>query len=327
MPGFHVILVVRDEADILPECLARLLEWADSLAVMDTGSTDGTWEFLNDFASRERRLRLHPTRPPRYHNGLRARLFNHGRMSFRRGDWIVRADADELYHIPPPLFVRERVRRLESMVCALQYSSLLTREACEAWRKGEGPLVDARTSIVDRVRHFRIDPFPEQRLYRYRPWMVWPEDMPHPYRPGLCAEARIPVLHYRVRNPAQAARRQALRNVARAAGATGGMHWNATDLIDIDVEANAPGVLEWASGGTLPHAMDRSHLARSAWVTMKERVRNGPVIEDAWDLCTRARARLIGLRSVFPTLVEPGTDRYSFAASAASDVSPSTSAS
>lgn len=321
MPGFHAIMVVRDEADILPLSLSHLMSWADSLAIMDTGSTDGTWEILHDFARRDRRITVDPARPQSFHNGLRAVLFDRNRSHWRRGDWICRVDADEIYHVAPPPFVRERVGRTESMVCALQYVSALTREACDAWRRGEGPLRARGVALTARIRHFRIDPFPEQRLYRYRPWMYWPDDMPHPYRPGRCARERIPVLHYRTRDPEQAARRQALRRRARASGATGGMHWNSIELVDVDVEPDARGLLTWEPGQELPHAEDTSHLAPNTWVAFKDLVRNGPIVEDVWDLCTRARARFIGRRSKFPTQVEPGADRYSFAASAGSEAS------
>src|ERR1044071_5132336 len=49
------IMVVRDEGDIIGEVLAHVMSWADSLHVHDTGSSDGTWEVVREWAARERR--------------------------------------------------------------------------------------------------------------------------------------------------------------------------------------------------------------------------------------------------------------------------------
>ena len=55
---FHALLPVRDEADIIGQCLRHLLTWADAVHVFDTGSVDDTWEIVGDLASRDERVRL-----------------------------------------------------------------------------------------------------------------------------------------------------------------------------------------------------------------------------------------------------------------------------
>ena len=40
---FVVLLPLRDEADIIGQCLRHLLEWAGAIYVFDTGSVDETW--------------------------------------------------------------------------------------------------------------------------------------------------------------------------------------------------------------------------------------------------------------------------------------------
>src|SRR6185503_20432428 len=54
----HGLCVVRDEADIVGHALDTALEWADDVHVLDNGSGDGTWELLQDYASREPRVVL-----------------------------------------------------------------------------------------------------------------------------------------------------------------------------------------------------------------------------------------------------------------------------
>ena len=55
---FHALLPVRDEADIVGQCLRQLLTWADAVYVFDTGSVDDTWEIVRDLASGDDRVRL-----------------------------------------------------------------------------------------------------------------------------------------------------------------------------------------------------------------------------------------------------------------------------
>ena len=54
---YHGIMVLRDEGDIIAHTLTHLLTWVDSLHVLDTGSTDDTWDIVNDFARRDSRVR------------------------------------------------------------------------------------------------------------------------------------------------------------------------------------------------------------------------------------------------------------------------------
>lgn len=134
MPGFHALLVVRDEADILPQTLPALLVWADSVHVFDTGSTDGTWEFVNDTAAREPRLRCVGREEVLFSvGGVTSWFFDRVRGGFRRGDWIVRADADEFYHMPPPDFVRARLSPAEGRVYGAHYDFQFTLGEWRDW--------------------------------------------------------------------------------------------------------------------------------------------------------------------------------------------------
>ena len=56
MPAFFALLPVRDEADIIGQCLDHALRWADEIYVFDTGSVDNAWEIVQEFASRDKRV-------------------------------------------------------------------------------------------------------------------------------------------------------------------------------------------------------------------------------------------------------------------------------
>src|SRR3954447_26402653 len=109
---FHVLLAVRDEADIMVQCLQHLLAWADAVYVFDTGSLDETWEIVLQCASNEARVvPLGKDAVFFSEKRLRGWMFDQARPRMSEGDWFLRADADEFHHIPPPEFGRKRMRR------------------------------------------------------------------------------------------------------------------------------------------------------------------------------------------------------------------------
>src|SRR5690606_9611174 len=109
------ILLLRDEADIIAQTLKHLLSWCDTLIAFDTGSFDESWDIVQDFAARDRRIITAGKESVVFSNGLRAWLFDQHRSRFRNGDWIARVDCDDFYHILPPHFVRDHLRRGESL--------------------------------------------------------------------------------------------------------------------------------------------------------------------------------------------------------------------
>ena len=92
----YALLAVRDEEDIIIECLDALSTWADGIFILDTGSVDNTWKLIDDYSEcsskilwREKRLVCYTD------SGVRGALFNVAREFMYPGDWFVRVDADE----------------------------------------------------------------------------------------------------------------------------------------------------------------------------------------------------------------------------------------
>lgn len=90
---FHTLLPVRDEADIIAQCLQHLLTWTDSIYVFDTGSVDDTWEIVQDFASKDKRI-IPIKKEPVYFSDtkLRGYIFNVARQKMNDGDWFLRTE-------------------------------------------------------------------------------------------------------------------------------------------------------------------------------------------------------------------------------------------
>jgi glycosyltransferase involved in cell wall biosynthesis len=285
--AFHGLLVIRDESDIIGETLRHVLTWADGVYVFDTGSTDGTWEIVNELAQRDRRVVPFMRQPVYWHLGLRALLFDRFRDRFRRGDWIVRLDADEMYHIAPQEFARSRVSRAEGRVRSLMFEFVLTRSMVEADRASTGA---NGGSIVDRRRVYYIDPHPEVRMFRYRPSMRWTPDRDGPFDEGLMAYERIPVRHYRCRDEAQVKKRCALRTRMRRGQPVDQprhtfapvTHWAEDDWEYWVWPDDSPRLRRWDLGADLPEFRS-PRLARGTWARLRSQLKHGvgaPVLFD-----------------------------------------------
>ena len=227
---FHGLMLLRDEGDIVAESLAHLLTWLDALHIYDLGSTDGTWDIVQDFAARDTRVIPYKREPTVYSDSLRCVLFEHCRRHFAAGDWVLKIDGDEFYHVAPPAFVRERLRPSESMVYLQWYFFRLTTTEAAAYDTGAVSIAaDRARSIRDRRRFYKVSRYAEPRMFRYRETMRWPSTVHWPYNTGLVARERIPILHYPHRDPAQMRARFALRAAMMERSAKAGDHWRTDD--------------------------------------------------------------------------------------------------
>jgi GT2 family glycosyltransferase len=92
-PPVSVLLPVRDGAPHLDECIASLAAQTEGdfeVIAVDDGSRDRTSELLADWATRDRRVRVHTQRPL----GLVAALER--ARAHARGRWLARMDADDV---------------------------------------------------------------------------------------------------------------------------------------------------------------------------------------------------------------------------------------
>jgi len=251
--AFHNLLLVRDEADLIEECLSHLLTWCDAVHIYDTGSTDGTWDIIQELARRDRRINPVAREEVFYSDSLRAMVFDRVRHAFRGGDWIARLDADEFAHAHPPTWITANLSRIESRIRALFFEFVIRRSDVEA-EAGDIP-ASARLPIDTRRRWYYMDPHPEYRLFRYRRFMRWPHDRAIPLSCGLTAYERLPIRHYRCRDVEQVKRRCAVRaTLARhAAEATGASHshWTRDWTYWVWPDAD-PRLRHWHDGAELP---------------------------------------------------------------------------
>jgi glycosyltransferase involved in cell wall biosynthesis len=215
--GFHVLLPVRDEADIIGQCLDHALKWADLIYVFDTGSVDNTWEIVQEFASRDKRV-VPMGKESVYFSEMRLRgyMFHIARHQMRDGDWFLRMDADEFHHIAPPEFVMSWMRKRETVAYHQYYDFHLLQSEVDAWNRGEETLKDRQRPIEERRRHYTVSSYAEPRLCRFRSTMQWSPTVSFPFNAGYVARERLPIRHYPHRDPVQLERRCRLRAIMMA---------------------------------------------------------------------------------------------------------------
>lgn len=279
---FQGLMLLRDEADVIAQSLEHLLSWIDHLYILDLGSTDETWDIVQEFAGRDRRIVPFETRPIVYQDSLRCVLFSQFRDRFKNGDWILKIDADEFYDVLPPTFVAERVRRGETSVWLGWYLFRLTTQEVSAYESGGmDVLTDRERPIEDRRRYYNIPEYAEPRMFVYRDTMQWPLSVSFPFNAGYVARERIPIRHYPHRDPLQMEKRYALRSAMMKLKASAGPHWRLNDwrrdLVDLEAPntltpsiepeglAAAPGhaagqVRKWEYGTALPPIEGSAHL-------------------------------------------------------------------
>jgi hypothetical protein len=266
---FHVLLPVRDEGDIIGQCLDHLLQWADAIYVFDTGSVDDTWEIVRAVALNDRRVVPLGQKPVYFsETRLRGWMFDQMRGNMREGDWFLRVDADEFHHVAPPEFVRLRLRPHETVIYHQYYDFALRRSEVDDWKAGRESILNRKRPIEERRQWYTVSVYSEPRLCRYRESMKWPPSVSFPFNAGFVARERLPIRHYPHRDPAQLERRCRLRAIMMADGENCANwsrpelhHWAEAEWRKFIVPDDAPGLKHWVPGSALPEPRQTNHLA------------------------------------------------------------------
>jgi glycosyltransferase involved in cell wall biosynthesis len=266
---FHCLLPVRDEADIIDQCLNHLLEWADAIYVFDTGSVDNTWEIIQDIALKDQKV-IPLSKKPVYFSEtkLRGWMFHQARRNMKSGDWFLRVDADEFHDIAPPEFVKTCMHRHETIAYHQYYNFVLRESEVRDWQEGHETLADRSRRIEDRRQWYIPSVYSEPRLCRYRESMRWPPTVSFPFNAGYIARKRLPIRHYPHRDPVQLDHRCRLRAVMMADRENRANwtrpelhHWTEHEWRKFVVPDDIKGLRQWVPGSRLPEIDLNNHLA------------------------------------------------------------------
>lgn len=196
------ISVVKNEADVIAASLRAALAWSEGIFVLDNGSTDGTWEIIQDMAAQHAGLVAWKQWDAPFHEGMRAHVYNAFRHVARPGDWwCMRLDADEFYVDDPRVLLAE-VSPWYDVVCKDSIEYRLTEEDLS-----ELDFTGRFEEDRDKIRYYLPHTWREVRFFRHRARLAWKEHDPFPGHVGAIAKELVPVRHYKFRNPGQMAYR------------------------------------------------------------------------------------------------------------------------
>jgi glycosyltransferase involved in cell wall biosynthesis len=275
---FHGILVVRDEEDIIDQSLSHFTDWCDNIYIYDTGSVDNTWEIVSEYSSETDEIIAFRKKNVIFEDWIRGIVFDRYRHKSSKGDWWIRLDADEFYHIPPPDFVRKHVDSHESLIFNQTYEFHLTEDDVEAWKQGAESISDRRKPIEDRRRYYVPLEYAEPRMFQYRPSMKWPASAVFPFYSGFPAQKRIPIRHYPHRDPLQLKKRTILRSVgARVRDDMDVKHWKINDWHELVVNKDKQNLQYWEPNSDLPELNWKNHMPNELRKFAMRIVYSGPV--------------------------------------------------
>lgn len=213
----HGLCMVKDEADVVEECLRAAAVWCDHIYVFDNGSVDGTWEIVQRLAAQLPAIVAWRHEAVPFTDGLRAEIYEAFRGEARPGDWWCRVDADEFYVDDPRAFLAAVPER-DRVVWTASLSYYLTdrdaeRHAADPEAYGDG------VPVAQKIRYY-VNHWSEPRFFRHRRGLTWNDDtgFPPEVHTWRVHPRRIVLKHYPYRSPQQIERRLAVRSEAVARG-------------------------------------------------------------------------------------------------------------
>lgn len=202
----RAICVVKNEADVIVETLTAAAVWCDRVFVLDNGSTDGTWEKVQELAvTTPSIVPCGEDRQP-FHDGIRSQVFTRFAEEAAPGDWWCRLDGDEFYVDNPRSFLPNVAPRHFS-VWSASLSYYFTDADLESYRMDPERFAPG-APVVGRCRYY-INHWSEPRFFRHDDGLLWSQadGFPATMYERPVSPRRIRLKHFAYRSPEQIQRR------------------------------------------------------------------------------------------------------------------------
>lgn len=209
----YSLLVVKDEVDVIADSLKDACRWSDKIIVIDNGSTDGTWERIQQLAQEHPQIIPWLRYEGAFHIGLRSKAFKAFRHEMTNRDWWnVRLDADEFYAEDVRTFLANVPKKYRT-IKKESTDFVLTQEDI-AQHTFSGNFETDKPFITHTLPTLRQ----ERRFMRHSAILSWLERWRYPHPWGRVYTRCIRVNHYQYRSPQQMEKRYATRQKAKADG-------------------------------------------------------------------------------------------------------------
>lgn len=211
----HGLTVVKNERDVIVECLEAAMAWCDYIYVLDNGSTDGTWDAVLELSEQYEGVVPYKRDDRVFQTSFRAEIFNYYRERASRNDWWCTLDADEFYIDNPREFLA-RVPEKYQLVWSAGLTYYFTDKDYERYQQ-DPSFYDDNRPVEEKCRYY-LSNWSERRFFRYYDDVVWEENATWPVNLGLSYPRRLRMKHYQWRSPRQMQKRLDVRMEAIGKG-------------------------------------------------------------------------------------------------------------
>ncbi|MGB8700746.1 MAG: glycosyltransferase family 2 protein [Thermosynechococcaceae cyanobacterium] len=200
------LCVVKDEDDIIQQSINHALKFCDCIIILDNGSTDETWNILQDLARQHtNQIILFGQSTEPFRDSIRSLIYNEFHKQLSEEDWWLRLDSDEFLVQDPRHFIQATHREKADFIQAWQIQFYYTDQDHKNWLAGQ----DLRdNSIIERRRYYKIN-WREYRFFRNQSHQSWDINQSSQWPNGLqtVAHKKIYNRHYQYRDPEQIQKR------------------------------------------------------------------------------------------------------------------------
>lgn len=194
----YAVMSVKDEQDVIYDCIRMNLKWADKIFIVDNNCSDSTLSIIDQF-DKDRVIVLAKFFG-HFEEGLKSIPFNwvNSSKSIPKPDWWVVLDADEFYYDDPKVFLKS-VPDHCSRVCTncIEFIGLID---------------DNNPLNIESYSYYVPLLWSESRFYRNirgLSWSNWGDNGPSGV--GAVHKKRIKILHFPFRTSEQIERRLKIR--------------------------------------------------------------------------------------------------------------------
>lgn len=108
-PTISACMIVKNEEELLPECLESIRDWVDEIVIVDTGSTDKTIEIAKSYGAKI------------YHQKWESNFSKHRNYSIDEAtsDWIFIIDADERFYNEDVEIIKKQINKSDYSIIAI----------------------------------------------------------------------------------------------------------------------------------------------------------------------------------------------------------------
>jgi hypothetical protein len=193
--------VVKNEVDIISQSLRAAAKWCERIYVLDNGSSDGTWEKVQELSTQLPQVIPVGQDSRTFHSGIREDILRQHADGARPGDWWCILDVDEFYIDDPRKFLASVPGKYQ-VVWKHDYSYFFTTEDLKEYRR-DPARYGHDTPIEERFRFYSAD-WSEIRFFRHP---EKPQPVRIPWESPRTYPHRIRLKHFQYRSPEQIQKR------------------------------------------------------------------------------------------------------------------------